>query len=259
MNDHIFLLLLLFSALLYTSVGHGGASGYLAIMAIFQVTPEIMRPSALVLNIVASVPTLWQFYSAGHFDRRMFFWLAAGSIPFTFFASSFTLPYPIFRLLIASVLLIAAFRLLWSKLPNQSPNQSPNQPHSNNEPKPSPLKTMPNYLGVLIGAPIGILAGLTGIGGGVYLTPILLFAGWCEPKKAAGISSAFILVNSLAGLIGQWNKVVKLPPEVPVCAFVVLIGGIVGSSLGSRFLNAIWLRRLLAVVLIFAVFKLILG
>jgi uncharacterized membrane protein YfcA len=115
---------------------------------------------------------------------------------------------------------------------------------------------MPTWVGPLIGAPIGLLAGLTGIGGGVYLTPILLFARWADVKKAAGISATFILLNSLAGLIGQANRIADLPPDVPIWGIAVLLGGLIGSTLGSRYLAPIWLRRLLAAVLIVAVVKL---
>lgn len=230
---------LFLAALLYTSVGHAGASGYLAVMAFFAVAPETMRPTALILNVIAAIPTVTQFVAAGHFDKRFFVAFAAGSIPFALLGAPFQLPTPIFKWLIASALLLAAIRLAW--------------PTSSTK----PLRRMPTWAGPLVGAPIGLLAGLTGIGGGVYLTPVLLFARWAEPKKAAGISAAFILVNSLAGLVGQANKLIDLPPHVPIWGLVVLVGGLIGSTLGSRYLAPTWLRRLLAIVLLTAVGKLV--
>jgi hypothetical protein len=229
---------LFLAAVLYTAVGHAGASGYLAVMAFYAVAPETMRPAALVLNVIAAVPTFWRFTAAGMTDRRMIVWLAVGSVPFALLGSPFQLPSPIFRWLIASALILAAVRLAWP-LPASSKSRH-----------------MPTWVGPLIGAPIGLLAGLTGIGGGVYLTPILLFARWADVKKAAGISATFILLNSLAGLIGQANRIADLPPDVPIWGIAVLLGGLIGSTLGSRYLAPIWLRRLLAAVLIVAVVKL---
>jgi uncharacterized protein len=240
MPDLGFVFLLFLAACLYTSVGHAGGSGYLAIMALYNIAPETMRPAALMLNIIAAIPTVWQFHEAGHFDRRLFFALAIGSVPLAFFGSPFQLPYALFRWIVASALLLAAIRLV---IANRRVTQT--------------IKKMPIWLGPIVGAPIGLLAGLTGIGGGVYLTPILLFANWAEPKKAAGVSAAFILVNSLAGATGQFPKIIKLGPDVPIWAIVVLMGALIGSRLGSTMIAITWLRRLLAIVLIFATIKLI--
>lgn len=239
MLDPLFLFLLFLAAVLYTSVGHAGASGYLAVMTFYAMAPETMRPAALVLNIIASVPTTIQFIRAGHFDLKLFLPLAVGSIPFAIIGSQFTLPYVVFKWLLATALIAAAVRLLW----NTSAQMK--------------LRPMPIWLGVVIGVLIGLLSGLTGIGGGVYLTPILLFAGWAETKKAAAISSTFILVNSLAGLAGRIAIVPTLPYDVAFWAIVVALGGLIGSTLGSRYFGSLALRRLLAVVLIIAVVKLI--
>ena len=239
MPDPLFLFLLFLAAVLYTSVGHAGASGYLAVMTFYAIAPETMRPAALVLNIVASVPTTYQFLRAGHFERRIFFACAAGSIPFAFLGSKQELPYLAFKIILSTALLAAAIRLLWT----------PAAIH--------PKRIMPIWVGVLLGVGIGYLAGLTGIGGGVYLTPIILIAGWADPKKAAGVSSAFILVNSLAGILGRLDKIATLPGEVAIWAVAVLAGGLIGGRLGSRWLGSIVLRRLLAIVLIIAVVKLV--
>ena len=239
MPDSGFFLLLFLAAVLYTSVGHAGASGYLAVMTFYAVAPDTMRPAALVLNIVASVPTTYQFLSAGHFDKRLFLPLAVGSVPFALLGSQFTLPYLAFKILLSTALVAAAIRLLWPTT------------------KTIAIRPMPVWIGISLGVAIGLLAGLTGIGGGVYLTPVLLFAAWAEPKKAAGISSAFILANSLAGLGGRFAKVQTLPQEVWIWAVVVALGGLIGGTVGSRKLGSPALRRLLAIVLVVAVVKLV--
>lgn len=239
MPDFGFLALLFLAALLYTSVGHAGASGYLAVMTFFEVAKDTIRPAALVLNIIASVPTTIQFARAGHFDRKLFLPLVAGSIPFAFIGSQFTLSNLAFKILLSTALIAAAIRLLW--IPSTA----------------RAIRPMPVWIGVTLGVAIGLLAGLTGIGGGVYLTPILLFAGRAEPKRAAAVSSAFILVNSLAGLAGQIEKLKVLSGEITIWAIAVVLGGLIGSTVGSRWLGSVILRRLLAIVLLIAVVKLV--
>ena len=239
MPDFAFLALLFLAAVLYTSVGHAGASGYLAVMTFYAIASETMRPAALVLNIIASVPTTIQFARAGHFDRKLFLPLVAGSIPFAFIGSLFTLPNLTFKILLSTALIAAAIRLLWTPSITRA------------------IRPMPVWIGVALGVAIGLLAGLTGIGGGVYLTPVLLFAGWAEPKRAAAVSSAFILVNSLAGLAGQIEKLKVLSGDIAIWAIAVVLGGLIGSTVGSRWLGSVMLRRLLAIVLLIAVLKLV--
>lgn len=241
MIDPGLLLLLFLAAAIYTAVGHGGASGYLASMSFYAIAPETMRPAALVLNIVAAAPTTWRFVSAGHFDSRLFLPLAVGSVPFAVWGSQFTLPDRVFRVLIAVALFAAAVRLAW---PTRTDG--------------TPQRRMPAVLGVLIGAAIGFLAGLTGIGGGVYLSPIILLAGWAGPKSSAGVSAAFILVNSIAGLSGRLAVVPELPREVWLWAGIVLCGGLLGSTLGSRYFSSRVIRQLLAIVLAVAAVKMML-
>ena len=243
MSDAVGLaLLLLIAAVLYTSVGHAGASGYLAAMALYGLAPERMRPVAFVLNLIAATPTTIQFLSAGHFDRRLFIPLAIGSVPFAFLGSSLTLPDSFVKPIIGIALVIAAVRLLWT--PAKSSVE---------------LRSMPIWLGVLLGIGIGLISGLTGVGGGIYLTPVLLIAHWATTKTAAGVSSAFILVNSLAGLIGRLTKATTWPDELPVWAVVVVVGSLIGSTLGSRVFGGPTIRRVLALVLLVAAAKLIFG
>lgn len=226
-------------AVLYSSVGHGGASGYLAVMAFLAVSPEVTRPTALVLNLfVASIAT-FQFYRAGHFSWSLFWPFAITSIPFAFIGGMIKLPTHVYKTVLGLVLLFAAFRLAWSFS------------------KDVEIKQPQLWLALIIGAAIGLLSGLVGVGGGIFLTPVLLLMNWSETKTAAGISALFILVNSAAGLAGNYAQVRALPPDVWFWIAAAAAGGVVGSLLGAKKFNSLVLRRVLAAVLLFAAFKLI--
>src|SRR6476620_1245616 len=226
-------------AVLYSSVGHGGASGYLAVMAFLGVMPEITRPTALVLNLfVASIGT-YQFWRAGYFSWRIFWPFAIASIPMAFVGGMIHLPTNIYKVVLGVVLALAALRLAW-KLSTTGTVKDP-----------------PLWSALLIGAVIGLLSGLVGVGGGIFLTPVLLLANWSETKTAAGVSALFILVNSVAGIAGNYQQVAKLPPNVWLWVAAAVVGGIVGSTLGSKRFDSLTLRRVLALVLIFAGTKLI--
>ena len=226
-------------AILYSSVGHGGASGYLAVMAFLSVSPAVTRPTALVLNLfVASIGAI-QFYRAGHFKWNIFWPFAVTSIPFAFLGGMITLPTNIYKLLLGLVLLFAAFRLAWS---------------FSKDVQPAP----PNiWIALVCGAAMGLLSGLVGVGGGIFLTPLLLLMNWSETKTAAGVSALFILVNSAAGLLGNYKQVSVLPSDVVLWIGSAIVGGIIGSLLGSRKFESLMLRRVLAAVLLFAAVKLI--
>lgn len=227
-------------AVLYSSVGHGGASGYLAVMAFFAVAPEVTRPTALVLNLfVASIGTV-QFYRAGYFSWRLFLPFAAASIPMAFVGGMIQLPTNVYKVVLGFVLLAAGVRLA-IKLKSDEQVEEP-----------------PILACLLIGAIIGLLSGLVGVGGGIFLTPILLLMHWAETRVAAGVSVLFILVNSAAGLAGNYKQVSVLPPDVWIWIAAAVVGGFIGSTLGSKRFDSITLRRVLAVVLLFAGVKLIL-
>ena len=227
-------------AVLYSSVGHGGASGYLAVMAFFAVAPEVTRPTALVLNLfVASIGTV-QFYRAGYFSWRIFLPFAAASIPMAFVNGMIQLPTNVYKVVLGFVLLAAGVRLA-IKLKSDEQVEEP-----------------PILACLLIGAIIGLLSGLVGVGGGIFLTPILLLMHWAETRVAAGVSVLFILVNSAAGLAGNYKQVSVLPPDVWIWIAAAVVGGFIGSTLGSKRFDSITLRRVLAVVLLFAGVKLIL-
>jgi uncharacterized protein len=227
-------------AILYSSVGHGGASGYLAVMAFFAIAPGVTRPTGLILNLfVASIAT-FQFYRRGHFEWKVFASFAATSIPFAFVGGMIQLPAPVYKKILGAALLFAAFRLAWKFTVGDEEIVAPKI-----------------WIALLVGAVIGLLSGLIGVGGGIFLTPILLLMNWTEAKTAAGISAMFILVNSAAGLLGNYEQAAQLESSVVFWIIAAVFGGIIGSTLGSKHFNTIVLRRVLAVVLVLAGIKLI--
>ena len=226
------------AAVLYSMVGHAGASGYLAAMALVGVAPAVMKPTALTLNIlVATVGTI-QFVRAGRFSWSLFWPFALGSVPFAFLGGSLALPISLYKRLLALVLLYAAYRLFRTAAGAGEP------------------RAVGRPLAVTAGAGIGFLSGLTGVGGGIFLSPLMLIMGWADARRTAAVSVAFILVNSISGLLGHLASVRSLPREIGILAGVALIGGLIGSTIGSRKLPNPVLRRLLAVVLVVAAAKL---
>jgi uncharacterized protein len=233
--------LFLAAAILYGMVGHAGASAYLAAMALVGVTPQVMRPTALVLNIlVASIVTL-RFARAGFVRPTSVLPFLVGSVPAAFVGGIVSLPAEIYRPLVGGVLLVAAARF----------GITARQARGDFAPR------APWPLALVSGALIGLLAGLTGTGGGIFLTPLLIAAGWAGTRFAAGTSALFILANSVSGLAGNLGAVGFIPAAIPLWLGVVAVGGAIGSELGSRRLPAPWLRRGLAMVLMIAGLKLI--
>lgn len=244
MEDVFFLAILIFAAgLLYSSVGHAGASGYLAAMALFGLAPEVMKPTALVLNILVASIAAVQFHRAGWFSWRIFWPFAAGSIPFAFIGGALSLPGSVYKQVLGLILLFAAYRLFQFRQSEAA----------------DAVKPVPVLLAILFGAGIGLLSGAVGVGGGIFLSPLLLFMGWARTKQTAGVSAFFILVNSIAGISGHLASMKFLPDAVYTWAIAAVLGGIIGSGLGSRrFVNAT-LYRLLSVVLVIAGAKLMLA
>jgi uncharacterized protein len=232
--------LFLLAALLYASVGHAGASGYLAAMALIGVAPAAMRPTALVLNLlVASMATV-RFSRAGLFSWRLFWPFALGSVPLAYIGGGITLPGHWYRPLVGVILWLAALRLILNFRVGSGETHPP-----------------PRVLAVLCGAAIGLLAGLTGTGGGIFLSPLLLFMVWAETKQTGGVAAAFILVNSAAGLAGNPGSVANLPSQFPIWAVAVVVGGFIGADLGSRRIGTPMFKRLLGLVLVVAGIKLV--
>ncbi len=231
------------AAVLYASVGHAGASGYLAAMGLLGVAPETMRPTALALNIlVASLVTV-RFHLAGQVHWRSVLPFVVGSIPMAFVGGGLTLPVGLYKPLAGVVLLVAAARLAMTA----------GRAGAAEEPSPR----VPLGPAIAVGGVIGLLSGLVGTGGGIFLTPLILFAHWTGTRTAAGISSAFILANSIAGLLGNVAAVQALPTALPVWLVAVAAGGLIGAEMGARRLGTVGLRRALAVVLLVAGLKLI--
>lgn len=234
--------LVFLASALYASVGHAGASGDIAAMGLVGVPAMSMKPTALVLNLfVASIGT-YRFYRAGYFSWSLFWPFVVLSVPFAYLGGRITLPGSIYRPMVGVVLLYAAYRLIVLSRGNAETEHSTGAP------------LIP---ALLWGALIGLLSGLTGVGGGIFLSPLLLLMGWAKTRDSAGVSAAFILANSIAGLAGNLSVVHKLPHMILWLIPAAILGGVVGSELGSRRLNPMILRRLLAVALVIAAVKMI--
>ncbi len=234
-------LLVFVAALLYASVGHGGASGYLAAMALVGAAPAGMKPTALVLNLLVAGTGSIRYLRQGCFRSGVFWPFALGSVPFAFLGGAAAVGGEAYRKLLGLVLVVAALGMLRRKLDDRE------------------ARELPIWAGVLIGAAIGYVSGLIGVGGGIFLSPLLILVGWASTRETLGIAALFILVNSAAGLAGHLASLRALPPETPVLAVAAFLGGLIGSELGARRLSPPWLRRLMAAVLIVAAAKLLLS
>lgn len=233
--------LMMLGAALYTSVGHAGASAYIALMALFGLPAPVMRPTALVLNILVSGFTSFRFVRAGLFRWRTLWPVLIGALPFAFLGGAIQLPGQYYKPLVGVVLLIAAVRLLWKGAARAS----------------TEVSDIPVPVGIVAGAGIGFLSGLTGTGGGIFLSPLLLFFGWSEARIASGVAAVFILCNSVSGLLGNYASVKSLPAELPLYAVAVIIGAVIGTRFGIGKLASTGVQRALGLVLVIAGFKLI--
>jgi uncharacterized protein len=227
-------------AFLYSSVGHAGASGYIAVMSLFGLSQQTIKPTALTLNIIVASIATWQFCRAGHFSWRLFWPFALLAVPFAFLGGYLDLPTKVFKVLVGCVLLFSAARFLL-------PNAREAEAHS-----PALGAAIP------VGAGLGFLAGLTGTGGGIFLTPLLLFMNWATTKTAAAVSALFILVNSVSGLAGNYASTAYLPSFMWLLVLSAVVGGAIGSYCGSSRFDHLLIKRLLSVVLCIAGAKLIL-
>ena len=234
--------LIFFAATLYASVGHGGASGYLAVMALLSIAPESMRPAALTLNVLVSSIALYKFYRVKAFSWQLLLPIIAGSIPFAFVGGLISLPSAIYKPVVGIVLIIAAWQIFVraKHIPAKSQQE--------------PAKTAL----VGMGAGLGLLSGLTGVGGGIFLSPILILMNWAETKTISGVAAAFILVNSISGLAGVLTQNYVLPEGLVFWALAAVAGGFIGAEYGSRRLANPTIRQLLALVLVVAGIKMIL-
>lgn len=221
------------AAMLYSSVGHGGASAYLAVMALTGFAPEVMRPCALWMNLAVSAIATLAFLRAGHFFLRLFWPFAVTAIPMAWIGGGLPVRSELFLLLVAISLVVASIRLF---LPEGK----------------SPLRPLHIGLAMFCGVIIGLLSGLVGIGGGIFLTPLLLLAGWAEPREAAAVSAPFIFFNSAAALAGMAGGSVAMPTAFPIWLAAAVAGGMAGAFCGSRLGRPVWLRPVLGAVLLIA-------
>jgi len=237
----LFYVLLFAIAFLYSSVGHGGASGYLALMALFGIAPAVMKPTALMLNLFVAMTSFTYYYRGKYFNGKLFWPLALASVPMAFLGGTMAIHADLYKKLLGIFLLIPIARFLFFR--DIKVDQT-KQPHI-------------GWL-LLIGGTIGFLSGLLGIGGGVILSPILLLLAWTDQKQTAAISALFIFVNSLSGLFGQITKGIHFSPDMITYVIVAFSGGLLGSYFGAIRFQQSAIKFLLALVLMVASFKLFL-
>ncbi|MFM1905001.1 MAG: hypothetical protein RLZZ440_2901 [Planctomycetota bacterium] len=242
-------------ALLYASVGHAGATGYIAVMGLLGLSPEVIRPTALVLNLVVAAIGTVQFGRAGHFRRDLFLPLAAASVPAAAIGGSLALPTTIFEGLLGLVLAFSAVRIIVELFPRSGESAAVFRPMPGEGP--ATLRQLSRPTLAAIGAALGLASGLTGVGGGVFLTPLLLTLGVATTRQVAAVSVVFILVNSAAGLGGWLARGSSLTAIEPVVVAAAAAGGFIGSRLGAYYLPIRGLRLLMAVVLAVASVKLL--
>ena len=233
------LLLVAVMAILYSSVGHGGASGYLAAMALFGLEPAMMKPAALTMNIFVTLLVLWRFSRSGPFNWRLFLPFAIASVPMAFIGGAYTLNSSVYRVLVGFALLLAMWRLL----------------REGDDSDDIQLPVL--WVALPVGAALGLVSGLTGVGGGIFLSPLLLLFHWTSMRGSVAIAAAFILLNSVAGLAGYVSTATQWPAGIPVLVVTAMLGGLIGAELGARRLAPTHLRKVLAVVLAVAGAKMI--
>ena len=240
MSIELFYLILFLVAFLYAAVGHGGASGYLALMALYGVAPEEMKPTALMLNLFVSLTSFIQYYRGGYFLKKLFLPIAAASIPMAFIGGMITVEENIYKRVLGVLLLFPVIRFFFFK---------------NVEDK--DLKPSNLTIAIVTGAIVGLLSGMIGIGGGIILSPILLLLQWTNQKQTAAISAAFIFVNSVAGLGGMLTQGISFTGDMVMYIVIAFIGGLLGAYFGAKKFNQNVLKYVLATVLLLASYKLL--
>jgi len=236
----LFYLILFLVAFLYASVGHGGASGYLALMALYGVAPQEMKPTALALNLFVSMTSFIQYYRGNFFRKNIFLTVALASIPMAFLGGTISLEANLYKKVLGLLLLFPILKFFMFK-----------------SPRPEELKPHNSFGTLAIGAVVGLLSGMIGIGGGIILSPILLLLKWADQKQTAAISAAFIFVNSLAGLGGMFTQGISFTSNMWYYIAVAFTGGLAGAYFGSKKLNQDALKYVLATVLLMASYKLL--
>ena len=242
LSDYVTATLIFFGAILYSSVGHGGASSYIAIMAIMGTPIASIKPIGLVLNIIVSSVASYRFIKNKLFNLKVFIPVALGSIPAAFLGGYVSLPSESYKRLVGVILLFAGFQFLFNIF--QHLKKKSNRPVN-------------FLLGIFAGVMIGFVSGLTGTGGGIFLSPLIVFLGWTSVKGASGTAAAFILFNSVAGLLGNITSVHLIPDTIFLYAFAVLVGVLIGTQLGIKIFNESFMKKTLGLVLLIAGLKFI--
>nr|WP_314896999.1 sulfite exporter TauE/SafE family protein [uncultured Flavobacterium sp.] len=240
MSIELFYFILFFVAFLYAAVGHGGASGYLALMVIYGVAPEDMKSTALILNLFVSLTSFIQYYRGDYFLKKLFIPIAAASVPLAFIGGMITVEENIYKRVLGVLLLFPVIRFFFFK---------------NVEDK--DLKPSNLTIAIITGAVVGLLSGMIGIGGGIILSPILLLLQWSNQKQTAAISAAFIFVNSVAGLGGMLTQGISFTGDMFMYIVAAFSGGLLGAYFGSKKFNQNVLKYVLAPVLLLASYKLL--
>ena len=233
---------LFLGAILYTSVGHAGASAYIAVMTLFDLPPVVIKPTALTLNIFVSSFTSSRYIKSNFFNKNLFLYLSVGSVPAAYIGGHINLPSDVYRPVIGVLLLLSGVRFLVQALHSDKAQREVNKP-----------------LAVFIGACVGLLSGITGTGGGIFLSPLIIWLGWVSVKAASGTVAAFIFVNSTAGLLGNLQSTSSLPSELPVFLVAVLLGAFIGTRFGIKRFSSVGVKRALGVVLLIAGAKFLLA
>ncbi len=231
------LLLIPLAAMLYSSVGYGGASGYLAVMALLGMPPEDMKPAALLMNIVVAGVVFIRLYRAGHFKWHLFAPFAFTSAPTSLVGGAYTIEAPLYKCLVGIALVVAALRL-FIEVGDQPATHTPKL-----------------WIALIVGAAIGFVSGLTGVGGGIFLSPILLFFRWADMRSNAAVASAFILLNSITAIMGYASVSTHWPAGLSAMVLVAFVGGLIGSEMATRRVAPAKLRKLLGVILLIAGLK----
>ena len=235
--------LILITSTLYASVGLGGGSGYLALMGLFNIDPAVMKPTALALNILVTTIGTYKYSRAGYFSWKLFWPFAITSIPFAFLGGRLNINGDIYKGIVGVLLLYAATRLFFTARTAEE----------------KPISSPPLWVALLSGAIIGFIGGITGVGGAIFLSPLILLMGWATPKETAGIATVFVLVNSISGLAGYWSNTFALPPQITYWGIAVTLGGWVGAEYGSRKLANPVIRQILAGVLLLGGLRMLLA
>ncbi len=224
-------------ALLYASAGQAGGTGYVAVMGVLGLAPDVIKPAALALNVLVASIACWRFHRVGLLTWRTCYPFAVLGAPFSLLGGATNLPAAIYQPIVGALLLMAALQMLLSTR-GRADREAAAEP--------------PFIRSLIVGGCIGYVSGITGVGGGIFLAPLVLALGWIGTRQAAGASAAFNLLNSATALAGVWATMPALPSELPVWLLSVGLGGFIGSWLGARHLPPKAMRLVLATLLLAA-------